>query len=192
MRERTTSLSGAPQSSIVDRQSPSRHLFVHSRQSPKRVLYFRNVWRGGRAVDGGCLENSRAKAPGVRIPPSPSGQCMGRCQRGRMGPPAKRLRGLKSPSRVRIPPFPPRGGGGGGGGGGAGGGVSLRRARRIRLPPGHRTIARTQQTGLNSPRFPARGCGHAALSWQRLRMRIPSLPPKKRIGGLRYRGCSCS
>ena len=32
---------------------------------------------------------------------------MGRCQRGRSGPPAKRLYGLKSVPRVRIPPFPP-------------------------------------------------------------------------------------
>jgi hypothetical protein len=31
----------------------------------------------------------------------------GRCQRGRMGPPAKRLRCPKAPPRVRIPPSPP-------------------------------------------------------------------------------------
>lgn len=29
------------------------------------------VWTGGRAVEGYCLENSRAKAPWVRIPPRP-------------------------------------------------------------------------------------------------------------------------
>ena len=73
----------------------------------RRMLYSPLVGRGGRAVDGGCLENSRAKAPGVRIPPSPS-RCpaLGRCQSGRMGPPAKWVR--SNPSRVRIPPSPPR------------------------------------------------------------------------------------
>lgn len=35
-----------------------------------------------------------------------SARHLGRCQRGRMGPPAKRLWVLKRPPRVRIPPFP--------------------------------------------------------------------------------------
>ena len=122
-------------------------MHVRSRQRSGRMLYLRNVWRGGRAVDGGCLENSRAKAPGVRIPPSPSGQHRGRCQRGRMGPPAKRLRGLKSPSRVRIPPFPPR------------------QARRRLAACG----ALASEVPTEAP--------YVALSRQRLRVRSPSLPP---------------
>lgn len=35
------------------------------------VVQFSAVWRGGRVVDGGGLENRRAKAPWVRILPPP-------------------------------------------------------------------------------------------------------------------------
>ncbi len=54
-------------------------------------------------VDGSGLENHRVvyAAPWVRIPLPPLGG-LGRCQSGRMGPPAKRLSGGNARSQVRI------------------------------------------------------------------------------------------
>ncbi len=57
------------------------------------------VRRGGRAVEGGGLENRRAKAPWVRILPPPPNTMRNhlpeRWPSGRRRPPAKRMWGLK-------------------------------------------------------------------------------------------------
>jgi hypothetical protein len=64
------------------------------------------AWRDGRVDDGDGLENRCGRKVTGGSNPSPSAVTLGRCQRGRLGPPAKRLRGQKAPSRVRIPASP--------------------------------------------------------------------------------------
>ena len=89
-------------------------------------------WRDGRAAEGACLENMFGVTPNVGSNPTPSAselqvnkwkvsrvakpatcqlgtfnKSLGRCQSGRMGPPAKRLPGRNPRSQVRILSSPP-------------------------------------------------------------------------------------
>ncbi len=103
---------------------------VKSRPPPK---YHGTFGRDGRAAEGACLENMFGRKPNVGSNPTPSAlsyrlacgkvfrlcrTCQhsnlktfklnpGRCQSGRMGPPAKRLLGRNPQSQVRILSSPP-------------------------------------------------------------------------------------
>ena len=66
------------------------------------------MWRGVRVVDGAALEKRCAKAPRVRIPPSPPPDVRISRERSPSGlwrRTGNAVRG--NPSRVRIPPSPP-------------------------------------------------------------------------------------
>ena len=95
----------------------SRGTLAPAKPPARAALCYPLPRRGVRVVDGAALEKRCAKAPWVRIPPSPPSRSLGRTAAGARSHAPERSpsgRGRRTgnavwgnPSRVRIPPSPP-------------------------------------------------------------------------------------